>query len=300
MDLYVLDTRDVWHGPLIEAARARGWSARRIFRGAEVDGEGFGFIRTHADPAELARNRDEDDPAMRSRLTMFQDRAQVEVYENETEQWRRWGRWMPETWLVRSIEELESLDLPFPLVSKANEGASSVNVRILDDRDALMRHAAEVFGPGIPVKCCAGRAMVTQRDYLLLQRFIPHRVTWRVNIVGAQLAIFMRYCYRDRPVAQTGNVEPVKTLDSETESLLAYASDLFDALGTKWCAVDILRDGDGSWKLLETSLAWPWPSPGDCNNGIFFARGKFEPGRRWIEMMDLLIEQAEAGVWASA
>lgn len=300
--LHVLDAREVWHGPLVAAARARGWQARRIGAGTEAGPGGVGFIRTHADPAVLRRNRD-DDLAMRAAgLTMVQDRAQVEVYEDKSAQFRRWGGFMPETWRVESRAGLaELLDaglLPFPIVSKANEGASSVNVRILADRAALERHGDKVFGPGIRVKCCAGSATVTQRDYLLLQRFIPHAVTWRVNAVGRQRAIFRRFCYPDRPVAQTGNVEPVKALDATTESLLAYAETVFAALGTRWCALDILRDGAG-WRLLETSLAWPWPSPGDCNNGIFFAAGSLAPGRRWIAMMDVLIDELEAGAWTA-
>lgn len=295
MDLFVLDARETWQGPLIEVARRRGWRAKRIFSADDVTGDGYGFIRPHADPDILPGHR-EDDLRMRQALTMFQDRAQIEVYENKSEQFRRWGKWMPETWRVTSEAELAGLDLPFPLVSKADEGASSYNVRILPDRAALDRHAGQVFGPGLRVDCCAGgpggrQATTTQKDYLLLQRFIPHGVTWRVNIVGRQYAIFRRFCYPDRPVAQTGNVEPVKVLDDLTNGLLDYAKRIFADIGTKWCALDILRDGS-EWKLLETSLAWPWPSPGDCNNGLFFPCR-----RRWIDMMEVLLDEAEAGVW---
>jgi hypothetical protein len=302
--LCVLDEREVWQGPLISAARQRGWHARRVLAGYDTGAteKGFGFIRPHADPARLRINQSVDDPAMRARLRMFQDRAQIEVYENKTEQWRRWGRFMPETWLVTNRDQLDAIDLPFPLVSKANEGASSVNVRILGDRDALRRHSAQVFTSGISVNCCAGSAKVTQKDYLFLQRFIPHEITWRVNIVGRQLAIFRRFCYPTRPVAQTGNVEPVKIMDAVTHDLLQYAGAVFAALETRWCAIDVLRDGD-RWRLLETSLAWPWPSPGDCDNGVFFIEqdDAFVPsGRRWIDMMDVLLDEAEADVWNRA
>jgi hypothetical protein len=54
----------------------------------------------------------------------------------------------------------------------------------------------------------------------------------------------------------------------------------------------VLKDGDG-WKVLESSLAWPWPSPGRCNEGAIF-RSK---NRRWIDMLDVMFDEVEAGAW---
>ena len=62
----------------------------------------------------------------------------------------------------------------------------------------------------------------------------------------------MRYCYADRMVAQTGNVEPVMQMTPEVESLFEYSDRFFKHAQTKWCAIDVLRDGD-QWRLLETS-----------------------------------------------
>lgn len=298
--LYVLDERDVWYRPLISVAHSRGWDARRVMRGADLHAPGHCFVRTHADPRVLPTNQQDYRRWAASGLTMLQDAAQVEVYEDKSAQFHRWGDLMPETWRLTRLEHVEAVadGLPYPIVSKADQGASSMNVRVLRDRAALLLHADQVFRQGVTVNCCSGGATVVQKDYLLLQRFIPHTTTWRVNIVGTQLAIFKRYCYPDRPVAQTGNVEPVKLLDEATTSLLQYAQDVFQRLGTYWCAIDVLRDVDGSWKLLETSLAWPWPSPGDCNNGLFFRQGTLHPsGRLWIDMMDVLMDEVEAGVW---
>jgi hypothetical protein len=76
------------------------------------------------------------------------------------------------------------------------------------------------------------------------------------------------------------------------ESLLEYSDRFFAEAGTKWCALDVLKDGDG-WKVLESSLAWPWPSPGRCNEGTIF-RSK---NRRWIDMFDVMFDEVEAGAW---
>jgi hypothetical protein len=305
MRLYVLDERRIWYGPLIQAAIARGYDARRIRRGSEAPGPGFGFIRVHADPEVLKQNYD-DDAAMRACLTMVQDRAQVEVYERKSEQFWRWGRFMPRTWRIEDREAaLELLrndhlyETPKVLVSKADVGASSMNVRVLKTRAEQVSHIKHLFGRGVLVNHGAGgpggrNVTSMQRGYVLLQEFIPHTVTWRVNVIGRRFAIFKRFCYPDRPVAQTGNVEPVMKLDAETESLLEYAGMVAAEIGTRWCALDILKAGD-RWQLLETSLAWPWPSPGECMKAPFFG----ETTRTWEAMWELLLDEIEAGVWGA-
>jgi len=232
---------------------------------------------------------------MASQLLMVQDAGQVEVYEDKSEQFRRWGHLMPPTWRFSELEPAMAFlaEAPWPLVSKADVGASSVNVRILQNRPEAEAHLRQIFGEGIPVNHGAEKAPKTlQKDYALLQKFIPHRVTWRVNAIGAARAIFMRYCYPDRPVAQTGNVEPVMRMKGH-EGLLDYANRVFAEIGTKWCALDILQDGN-EWKLLETSLAWPWPSPGRCNEAPIFGSS-----RNWLQIWDVMFEQIAAGAFGS-
>lgn len=288
MRLWALDPYQSWAEAAIKAAQARGWQAKQILRGEDAGDEGYGFIRLSMYPSILATNRRDYD-AMAARLTMVQDRQQIEVYENKSEQFRRWSEWMPDTW--RFGNEAEALAFvatsDYPIVSKADVGASSVNVRILADRREAERHVTQAFGAGFYLQ----KSQV-QRGYVLLQRFIPHRITYRVNALGDARAVFFRYCYPDRPVAQTGNVEPAFEMTDEVESLIDFADRFFAHAGTKWCAIDVLKDGDG-WKLLETSEGWPWPSPGRCNEGTIF-RSK---GRKWIEMFDVMLDEIERGAW---
>lgn len=288
MRLFALDPYQSWAEAAIAAAQARGWQAKQVLRGADVDGHGYGFIRLSMFPSILARNR-ADYSAMAERLVMVQDQAQIDVYENKSEQWRRWSEWMPDTW--RFTDEAAALAFvaaaDYPLVSKADVGASSVNVRILRSRREAERHLLEAFGAGIQLQ--KGQA---QRGYVLLQRFIPHRITYRVNALGDARAVFFRYCYPNRPVAQTGNVEPAFEMTAEVESLLDFADKFFAHAGTKWCAIDVLKDDD-RWRLIETSEGWPWPSPGRCNEGAIF-RSK---NRKWIEMFDVMLDEIERGAW---
>ena len=291
MRLFALDSYSVWADAAVKAALSRGWQAKRIKRGSEVDGEGYGFIRLSMEPPELKLNR-QDYAEMSKRLTLVQDQTQIDVYENKSAQFARWFDWMPDTWRFtdRGAAEAFLQTAEYPIVSKADEGASSVNVRILKDRKSACAHLAEIFGPGIRMQ----RNHV-QRDYILLQRCIQHTITYRVNILGGARAIFLRSNYPDRMVAQTGNVVPAMEMTPELESLLDYADRFALVARTNWCALDILKDGD-QWRLLETSQGWPWPSPGTCNEGTVFRTQK---PRRWIEMFDVMLDEIERGAWSS-
>lgn len=294
MKFWILDERQVWHQAAIEAAKRAGHTGKRIFHGAEA-GDGIGFIRCHAEPKALKRNHQDFD-VMADRCLMVQDRDQVRMYEDKSGQLAKWGDWMPPTWRFTEKEQALAFvgSADYPLVSKADVGASSVNVRVFNSATEARAHVEQLFGPGIEVKHCAGGAKSRQRGYALLQRFIPHQVTWRVNAIGRGRAVFKRFCYQDRPVAQTGNVAPVMVMDSEIESLLEFSDRFFQHAGTKWCALDVLKDGD-SWKMLETSLAWPWPSPGKCNEAPIF-----RTGRQWSAMFDAMFDELASGAWATA
>jgi glutathione synthase/RimK-type ligase-like ATP-grasp enzyme len=141
------------------------------------------------------------------------------------------------------------------------------------------------------VNLCASGAMTTQQGYLLLQRFIPHEITFRVNVLGNRRAIFERFNYPDKPVAQTGNVRPVMRFTPLHDSLIDYANQIAAEIGTRWCALDILWDDD-RWTLLETSLAWPWKQQ-EFSDTPLIGGGTW--GRKW----DLLCEDLQAGVFGS-
>lgn len=296
--LTVLDERNVWHGPMREAARRRGYDTARILRGHEARDRpgGLGFLRPHAIPQVLEQNVN-DYAEMAEHLTMVQDLSQVEVYEDKSAQFWRWSEWMPPTWRFENraaaLEFVQNYGAP--LVSKADVGASSYNVRILSTRAEQVTHVREVFGRGVQVNHCAGgpggkNVLSMQRGYVLLQQYIPHDTTIRVNVVGRCFATFLRYNAPGTHTAQTGNVDGL----TEPHPAALRALVIANAIGTKWCAFDFLQDAAGDYKLLETSLAWPWPSPGNCMEARFF--GPTE--RRWAELWDLMLDEYEAGVWS--
>lgn len=293
LDLQIFDSRHVWHEHAIKAAIRRGWNAKRI-TGEPDQLSRFGFIRPH--PGHLAEHAAIDASMREVCGTMVQDRNQVLLYENKTSQLKFFGHHMPATLSSGNLDEAMEFATQqgYPIVSKANEGASSVNVRIISNEAQLTKHLRQVFSPaGIPVHRCADGMMTVQQGYVFLQRFIPHDRTYRVNIIGNRAAIFERYNYADKPVAQTGNTTGISDYTELHESLLKYAFGVAQSIGTKWVALDILRDHErGQWYLLETSLAWPW-NPND------YSDVPFTGGGTWGAMWDVLYDQLESGVFAS-
>jgi hypothetical protein len=290
--LLVHDPRTKWIAPALDAARRRNWIAEE-YRQQE---SGYLLYLVHANPGVLAlekRHRFAPD------IKLITDATQIQCYEDKRAQINRWKEWMPDTWVFSDYDDAMTFlgTADYPLVSKADVGASSVNVRIIASRHAAEAHAREIWGPGIRVEHCDSMGTRSvQKDYAIFQRFIAHDVTWRVNAIGRQRAVFKRYCYPDRAVAQTGNVEPVKHWKGLPKHLLGFADAWLICSQSRWCAIDILWDEQRKeWRFLECSLRWPWPSPGECGQAQFWIDGK--PTRKWEQMWDVMMDELEAGAF---
>jgi len=297
-NLYIFDDKKyprvcevTWHDALLLEAEARGFNVKRVHHARHITEPGYFFARLPMRQPELTAQRDKVRGIMSLReVRSIQDEQQITVYENKLAQTALFSKWMPTTHALMTTDDaLGALDMmTFPFISKSAVGASSQNVRLIETREQAFEEVRLAFKTrGIPTS----RGFKPQRGYLIWQRFIPHEVTYRVNIIGRQFAIFKRFCYGNRPMAQTGNVEPVMELTPQYVSLIQFAEHIAKVIGTKWCAFDILESPDG-WKLLETSIGWPWPSPGDCNKGAFFFST-----HKWAGMFKVLLDEIEEGVW---
>jgi glutathione synthase/RimK-type ligase-like ATP-grasp enzyme len=291
MKFYILDERDVWHEHIAKAARKAGYEPQRIKCGDPITEPGRGFIRPHATPEVLRANQAYYRRTATWAVCWVQDLHQVLLYENKPLQDYKWGRLMPETFFTSSkptAHQILQQHYSFPLVSKAAEGASSKNVRILHDIDELSDHIDQIWSKrGLRICYCdggAGKASTYgyQKGYLYLQEFIPHDRTYRVNVIGNGRAVFERYNYKDKPVAQTGNVRP--WMGVERPDVLEFADEVAERIGTKWAALDILERPEGGFVLLETSLAWPWKPTEFADVPIF------RTGYKWGELWDCMFD----------
>jgi glutathione synthase/RimK-type ligase-like ATP-grasp enzyme len=286
----VYDAYNLWINHIREACPP-DWTLLELSIGSGVPSGSYVFFRPDMNEKNLEREKEWfKDHVRRPDLTMITDAAQVMLYEDKCAQAGLFARHLPDTWLHTSKEAaLTWIERrrEWPIVSKAAVGASSQFVSILD-RDEAMSQAIQAFGDGIPLQHANWDR---QKGYVLFQKFLPgNDFTWRVNVIGSQVAVFKRYNYSDKPVAETGNTQPVSEMTPEVEAVIRYARHVANDIGTKWVALDILTDESGTFYLLETSLGWPWPGVGE---GAKF----FPSGRPWSEMFALMFDEIEEGVF---
>ncbi len=291
--LAVYDAYGIWLNAIRKSVEKRNdWTLVELDIGSGIPVGSYVFIRPTMEEKQLAREKEWIEPFFsRPDLNFITDRLQVMFYEDKCAQAREWACFLPPTWVITSKEAaLNFLDIntDWPLVSKAAVGASSQYVSILSKEEAKAQ-VIQAFGDGIPLQHANWDR---QKGYVLFQRFLPNNeFTWRVNIVGREAAVFKRFNYKDKPVAQTGNTKPVSELDPMVERVIAAARSVAKEIETKWVALDILYDEpEDQLYLLETSLGWPWPGVGDG--------AKFFPSERpWVEMFDLMLDEMDKGVF---
>jgi glutathione synthase/RimK-type ligase-like ATP-grasp enzyme len=287
----VYDAYNLWVNYIREACPS-DYTLVEASIGSGIPSGAYVFLRPDMNEKNLEREKEWfAQHVRRPDITLITDPIQVMLYEDKCAQAGLFSEYLPPTWVHTTKEAALTWieqNQEWPIVSKAAVGASSQFVDILN-RDAAKSQAIQAFGDGIPL---VHENWDCQKGYVLFQRFLPgNDFTWRVNVIGNEVAVFKRFNYLHKPVAETGNTKPVSELTPEVEEVIAYAREVAQGIGTKWVALDILRDYvTGELYLLETSLGWPWPGVGDG--------AKFFPSERpWTDMFRLMFEQMDEGVW---
>lgn len=293
MRIWALDDRTFDHCgiELHTAAKARGYASTLFRNAAEVIDPGYVFTRLCQTQPRLTYDRGVyRDLASREGIRCIQDPWQVEAYEDKGVQTKLWGDFMPTTCVRYSRPQLRNGEymLPFPIISKSFIGSASHNVRILNNAEQAEKELNLIFSPS-GMKVTSG----VQKNYVLWQEFVPHTCTYRVTLVGRYVHVYKRFNYLDRPMAAPSKVirtQPLK-MSSEVESLLEFCEKFFAAANTKWCAIDVLKNPTGGWKLLETALGW---ARGDDESG----NAKFY-GSKWslLTQHELLLDEMQDGVF---
>jgi len=297
--LNIWDNGHEWVPQMHAAAMMRGFPAQRVGHDSLLKPGTMFFIPNQFPAERLVRDvrtalalRDVTDD-----LVWIQDRDQLLMYEDKLAQAAEFWYWMPYTKVSYSLDAAIAAVDTFggPIVSKSAYGSASHNVRLLHTRGDAIREAELAFGLGIPTRRGPGPD-VFQRDYVLWQNFIPHEFTYRVTIVGTKFHVYKRFNYDDRPMACPSKVkqtEPV-AMSETIESLLDFSARFFKAIGTKWCAIDVLAEPTGAlhrWRVLETSLAWARGND-PSGNACFYGTQ-----RSLNTQFDLLIDELERAPW---
>ncbi len=291
------DKQSRWGRMLFIEARKRGIDAELFGHPRQVTGPGFMFYRM--EQSEVAKQRKHALVILDiDGVIGIQKRESIMEYENKVYQAKKYSAWFPETYFVNQEKNARwtALELGFPFISKSRSGSGSDSVRIIPDMTAAFNEAYAVFNGGLTF----GREV--QDGYLLWQKFLPDNpCAYRVVRVGEWYWMLRVFNRPDAPLASgSGKFEPAVPVCRAERAIFNTAVKFFDAADTKWCGVDLIRDnGEGEWKVLETTLAWNLHSPGANVDCPVFNRDGVQTTAGWTgaHQFEILINQLERGVF---
>lgn len=281
-----------WGIDLAKAAAARGHDAH-LFDDPKEPTDGYVFFHMHHHPmVRLANKRAMALMALNPNLTLIPDYRSSVLYDDKIEQARQFSRWMPRTrvFYTPGAAYRHLAGVTYPFISKASEGASSHNVRLVADEEQARQEIRFAFSD-LGLRCRYGQ---TQRGYLLWQDFVPNNTgDVRIIAIGRTRLILKRQNRDDRPMASgSGKTTPVTAhdIDDELTTALHYANEFFTAEKMLWCGVDLVRDNE-RWYVLESTVGWTMSGYTDCE---FFGDPQHRHGNK---IWEVFLDELEDGVF---
>lgn len=284
-----------------EAEKIRGLECRLFVRESRVPDGARAFVRVDQQGPQRDVSRELVFALNRRGCITLPTLQEAKWYDDKVAQLPALSGYMPATWHLADREKAMQLAAALPwgrglqIVSKAAEGSSSANVRLLRSRQEAEAEVAKIFGDGIALRY--GRV---QRGYLYWQRLVPENpCDYRVCVVGSFLYGLVR---ANRPgtftASGSGNFRALTLDDSRERAAAALAVRISRAIGTKWMAYDFVFDEDGAPLVLEMSSAWTMKAYEACPMFDFALQRTKQTGARSfkiaVDVLRSMGEDAEA------
>jgi len=262
--IFSYDDRHGWGRLFIESMLDfRGVECRLFSLASEVPDMENVFVYIHPDHLiNRAPNRKMiEDLQNHNSSTFMPSKMELMVYDEKVRQTELYSDYIPTTRvftdLNKAISSISKLD--FPLISKSNEGAASSNIRFIESSEDALEEAKIVFSDsGLPRHDSRNMGLV-QKDYVLWQDFLPGNDNdWRIVLMNMRYAwVLKRYNRTDLPFASgSGIVEPITEMNSEINEILNYSLAFASRFSLNFTGIDLVRDGNGELKVLETTTGW--------------------------------------------
>jgi len=224
-------------------------------------------------------------------IPVFPSLEEILIYENKKylSYWLEANRIPhPKTWIFYSEEEaLQFIRTKvFPIVAKTNIGASGSGVTILYSLSEGQKYIAKAFsgegikrkvGPKWRRKGFAKRVITKlvnlrelkvklasyrmaraeiQKDFILLQEYIPHSYEWRCVRIGDSFFAHKKLKYRDKA---SGSL--LKKYDPPPFELLNFIKEITDLKGFKSQAIDVFVSENGTYLVNEMQCIFGQSDP---------------------------------------
>jgi len=288
-----------WGSMLAKAAAARGHDAH-LFEDPREPDRGFVFMHMHYHPqVRELHKRCMRVMSTNPDLTLIPNYRSSVLYDDKAEQARQLAKYMPRThiyWTPSAARRWLDTQPEIPFMSKASEGARSHNVRLVSNYEDAREEIKLAFSD-LGIKCRYGQ---TQRGYLLWQDYIPDNDgDIRVIAIGSQRLVLRRGNHIDRSANKTGRLTPIVKLDDpEIVEALKVADTFFRAENMQWSGIDMVRDTNGRWYILETTVSWTMNAFYECgfmkNGG---AMGWNTTGVMGDKIWHVLLDEIEGGAF---
>ena len=224
-------------------------------------------------------------------IPVFPDLPEILIYENK----RIFSYWLkkhniphPQTHIVSDLKQIGPVIdiLGFPIVAKANIGASGRGVFILKDNTGLQGYAKQVLlknkipqyegsknnksgilkkliwyltHPGkaiIKIKVLKTQKSNTQYGFIILQQFIPHNFEWRVVRIGDSF-----FAHKKMKANEKASGSLIKEYGQPPIELLDFVKAITDKHKFYSQAVDVFETNEGEYLVNEMQCLFGQSDP---------------------------------------
>ena len=221
---------------------------------------------------------------------VFPSYEELRIYENK----RFFSYWAkankiphPSTYVFYNKKEAQEslLNLNFPLVGKINIGASGSGVEILKDRSCAQTYVDKAFSTGLSSKTgpklkkgkllsrilnkisnpkeLRNRLFIykeiakdVQKDFIIIQEFIPHKYEWRVVRIGSSF-----FAHKKLKLGEKASGSLKKGYDKPPIELIEFVEELTEKHNFKSVAIDIFTVDDHTFLVNEIQCIFGQSDP---------------------------------------
>jgi len=194
---------------------------------------------------------------------------EIRLHDDKVKQYKTFGDWMPKTWFTEDYYKALALvrEVTYPLVSKAAEGASACNVRLIKNDKEALQEIVQIFlrENGIPLYL----KNHYQKNYILWQEYLhqPKGNDWRVTLIAKKYATGFERFVRDpdKPFASGSGKRRIFTnVDKQVASLFDLGYKFATEFDLSMACIDVVYDSNGKPFILENSSAWGMYAYPEC------------------------------------
>lgn len=204
-------------------------------------------------------------------ILMVPSAREIALHDDLIAQYAQFGHWMPTTWVLQSIEQVQDCinDLPYPIISSTRL-KSLRDQRILTDPEQAFEEASLVFGEH-GLQLASGQ---NQKDYIIWQpTYEIAGVRWHVFVLGKRYAVITETSVGVDPAQPGSAFRTVDVLKEQHIGLLDFVRGFVADNDLDWACVEVMASKSehaGTVVPFVTGYMVSWPMAWFERGGMIF------------------------------